>query len=801
MRVVCFFSGYTDTMTSLLVHCDRHWEDNQFMGPISFACFLTNKEKDTYSELSEIIFDRIGVNSDRFNIRISSKLKTKNGICTLSIKTDADVTCLLTLQQSDFHEVNVKVVEISVPENANVFKTPKELINTTIPSPCTPSGLKPTSDPQSEDGTPHFKSVSGSNKPFGSVPSPGISSTEKDHGTPASTNKHAEVDNTIGSNTSDTEDESGTDGDTSDDRNGVSEVPQCGGQAELGATDAPTDGEEERGVSGAPNSYGPCMTSRWRIPGSELYSIQPVQSKDLFENQGDKGDQGDQCPIYKGQIFKNKKTLKLTLGLYAFENRFEYKIRRSSHSRFAATCIKGDCESVITAGKLKTGTYWHVKSFVKEHTCGDSGNYNVDFKRVSSYVIGELYARKVADPGCTLRPKDIMFEMKDQHGINLSYNKAHRSKDRALHSAFGDPLESFQMLPAFFYMLEQSNPGTVTKIETDSENRFTYGFLALGACVEGFNTVIRPVIAIDATHLKGKTRGVLLVAVCKDGNEMIYPLAFGFANSESTESWTWFLKRLREVILCPERVMIVSDRHAGIFAGMEASFPDAAHGVCAYHLSQNLKRICKQRDDVIKLYYHAAYVYRVDEFEREMAELKAIHRKVYDELVQAGIEKFSRAHSPKKRYHMMTTNIAESINSCLLAIRKLPITSIAEFIRDLLQRWFHDRRRNAREMPTFLSHYADQHIKQRVLTSQRCEVHPIDFHRFKVDDKWNKGTIVDLEQHSCSCREWDLDELPCIHVMAVARYAYKIEVSFNVRNLSFIRLSNNIRLFVYFVPV
>ncbi|KAK3206895.1 hypothetical protein Dsin_020941 [Dipteronia sinensis] len=235
------------------------------------------------------------------------------------------------------------------------------------------------------------------------------------------------------------------------------------------------------------------------------------------------------------------------------------------------------------------------------------------------------------------------------------------------------------MLPSFFYMLEQSNPGTVTKIETDSENRFAYGFMALGACIEGFNTVIRQVIAIDATHLKAKTKGVLLVAVCKEGNEMIYPLAFGFAHSECTESWTWFLKELRTVIRYPERVMLVSDRHAGIFTGMEAIFPDTAHGVYAYHLSQNLKRICKQRDDVIKLYYRATYMYRVEEFDREMAELKATHRKVYDELIQVGIEKFSRVHSPRKRYHMMTTNIAESINSCLLAIRKLPITSIAEF--------------------------------------------------------------------------------------------------------------------------
>ncbi|KAK0606025.1 hypothetical protein LWI29_033312 [Acer saccharum] len=115
---------------------------------------------------------------------------------------------------------------------------------------------------------------------------------------------------------------------------------------------------------------------------------------------------------------------------------------------------------------------------------------------------------------------------------------------------------------------------------------------------------------------------------------MIYPLAFGFAHSECTESWTWFLKQLRNVIRYPERVMFVSDQHAGIFAGMEAIFHDAAHGVCAYHLSQNLKKFCRQRDDVIKLYFRATYLYRVEEFNCEMAELKATHRKVYDELLE-----------------------------------------------------------------------------------------------------------------------------------------------------------------------
>ncbi|KAK0604755.1 hypothetical protein LWI29_019109 [Acer saccharum] len=153
------------------------------------------------------------------------------------------------------------------------------------------------------------------------------------------------------------------------------------------------------------------------------------------------------------------------------------------------------------------------------------------------------------------------------------------------------------------------------------------------------NDIIRPVIAIDATHLKSKTRGVLLVAVCKDGNEMIYPLSFGFANSECSKSWTWFLKQLHDVILHPELVLIVSDRHTGISNGMRAIFPNSAHVVCAYHLANNLKQHCKKQGDVIYHYYHAAYAYRVEKFDRVMAELKSIHPsihpKVYDELLEA----------------------------------------------------------------------------------------------------------------------------------------------------------------------
>ncbi|KAK1551951.1 hypothetical protein Q3G72_007874 [Acer saccharum] len=68
--------------------------------------------------------------------------------------------------------------------------------------------------------------------------------------------------------------------------------------------------------------------------------------------------------------------------------------------------------------------------------------------------------------------------------------------------------------------------------------------------------------------------------------------------------------------------MLVSDRHNGIFNAIEAIFPDAAHGICVYHLAQNLKRFCKQRDDVMWLYYCVAYADRIEDFDRFMGEVR-----------------------------------------------------------------------------------------------------------------------------------------------------------------------------------
>ena len=62
--------------------------------------------------------------------------------------------------------------------------------------------------------------------------------------------------------------------------------------------------------------------------------------------------------------------------------------------------------------------------------------------------------------------------------------------------------------------------------------------------VLGLTSSLRPMIAVDDAHLRGKYHGVLLVAVTYDANHKLLPIAFAFVEAERRDSWEWFLANL-----------------------------------------------------------------------------------------------------------------------------------------------------------------------------------------------------------------------------------------------------------------
>ena len=127
-----------------------------------------------------------------------------------------------------------------------------------------------------------------------------------------------------------------------------------------------------------------------------------------------------------------------------------------------------------------------------------------------------------------------------RHGHDVTMYKVWEAKHKAVARIYGHFDESYAELPRFLGTLSDANPNTVITLKYDPHVPgtciFNSTFWVFSPCIRGFKHC-RPVISIDATHLYGKYKGKLLIAMATDGNNKVYPLTFAVVESESTETW------------------------------------------------------------------------------------------------------------------------------------------------------------------------------------------------------------------------------------------------------------------------
>ncbi|CAA0834014.1 Unknown protein, partial [Striga hermonthica] len=133
-------------------------------------------------------------------------------------------------------------------------------------------------------------------------------------------------------------------------------------------------------------------------------------------------------------------------------------------------------------------------------------------------------------------------------------------------------------------------------------------------------------------------------------------------------------------------------------------FPTAAHCLCTYHISNNLKMHFKTEVESVKDAFNAAArAYTLEEFDKYWSQLKKLNPSVVTHLEKIGIHRWARVHSPNNRYFTMTSNAAETINSAIRSLRELPITTLLEALRDMQQRWNAANRDEAKSTFTTLA--------------------------------------------------------------------------------------------------
>ncbi|XP_023634034.1 uncharacterized protein LOC111829354 [Capsella rubella] len=349
----------------------------------------------------------------------------------------------------------------------------------------------------------------------------------------------------------------------------------------------------------------------------------------------------------------------------------------------------------------------------------------------------------------------------------MDYWKSYKTLRFARKIDMGTPEGSFGELLSYLYMIRRANPGTITRLQVDECDRFKYVFLAFGASIAGF-AYMRKVIVVDGTFLHGSYKGTLLTALAQDGNFQIFPIAFGVVDTENDDSWRWFFTQLKVAIPDDKNLAIISDRHKSIGKAIGEVYPLASRGIGTYHLYKNILVKFKGKH-LFPLVKKVARCFRMVDFTKAFNKIEALHPQLHGYLQRGWVQIWARVHFPGERYNLMTLNIVESMNTALSNGRSLPIVRLLESIRNMMTRWFAERREDAKSQLTTLSRGVEKLLEGRVTVSRLMEVQPINALRVQVQ----YGTslhVVNLDPKRCTCHRLDHGKIPCFHAIAAAEH-------------------------------
>ncbi|KAL1188001.1 hypothetical protein V5N11_026313 [Cardamine amara subsp. amara] len=467
-----------------------------------------------------------------------------------------------------------------------------------------------------------------------------------------------------------------------------------------------------------------------------------------------------------GMEFSDVLACRRALRDAAIALRFEMQTVKSDKTRFTAKCSSEGCPWRIHCAKLAGVPTFTIRTIHSSHTCG--GISHLGHHQASVQWVAEAVHERIKEnPHC--KPKEILEEIHQIHGITLSYKQAWRGKERIMAAVRGSFEEDYRLLPRYCDEIGRTNPGSIAVVHgSPADGSFQQLFISFQASIYGFLNDCRPLIALDKAVLKSKYLGTLLLATGFDGDGAVFPLAFAIIDEDNDSNWQWFLSELRQLLEVNTENMpkltILSTREKSIVDGVEANFPTAFHGFCVHHLRESFRGKFNN-PNLVNLFWEAARCLTDFEFESKIHEIVHVSPEAAFWIQDIPPNLWTTYCFEGTRFGHLTANVTDSLNSWIQDASGLPIIQMMESIRRQLMTLFNERRETSMQWSGMLVPSAERQVLEAIEESRAYQVHKANESQFEVmtsEAKW----IVDIKCRSCLCRGWDLYGLPCSHAVA-----------------------------------
>ncbi|XP_058749183.1 uncharacterized protein LOC131622170 [Vicia villosa] len=456
----------------------------------------------------------------------------------------------------------------------------------------------------------------------------------------------------------------------------------------------------------------------------------------------------EKAKVQKFEKFKKEhlnKDFKFQWGMeFSSLDEFRYAIRewsvlngrqitfiKNESDRVRVVC-RANCGFLMLCSKVSHKRTFAIKTIVDKHTCARV----LDNKSANSRWVAKIVLKKM-QTSQDVRITDIIQDLRQNYSVGITVCRAWKAKLIAKKMLEGDADRQYAILRRYAAELLRASPGNTLAITVERPNptippRFGCFYFCFEGCKKGFINGCRPFVGVDGCHLKTKYGGQLLIAVGRDPNDQYFPLAFGVVETETKESWKWFLELLINDVGQSNKYVFISDQQKGLVAVFEEMFERIEHRVC----------------------------------------LKLIDLDAWTWLMGVPPKSWCKhAFSFYPKCDVLMNNISESFNATILSVRDKPILTMCEWIRLYLINRCSASSAKLKKWPHKVMPIPRKRLDKEVMLSGHWLPTWAMEETFEVNHSYNgQKFVVDIAKRSCTCNFWELVGIPCRHAIAALSF-------------------------------
>jgi hypothetical protein len=532
----------------------------------------------------------------------------------------------------------------------------------------------------------------------------------------------------------------------------------------------------------------------------------------------------------QSECFKNLDEVTAIIDAYEARTGNRVRIQKSLKDKFRVyhCCVHVDCRFQVHFSRRRSDGLFVVSRLKPKHSSVQRPSRAADGRQLKKRRQGRLddvVVRVLRTKEGAPTPGDIVKTAGTKNNMSVPYQVAYRALNEDNLQQKKASVKNFQLIVPYLEEMRKLNPMSVIGYTRGDgfdivDLHFFPGF------ANDVLRYVRPVISLDAAHLRSEYKGMLYIASVLSGNDDIYPIGFMIATgNEDRMSWTKMLGLLKQA--CPliseqgfprnvEEVSVephqrspfifVSDRDKGLKPALKEVFPDHCETSCAKHIEANVtQRFGKQCGRHVmamaKSYSLRYYNQVLDLIQTDKPRAAAYIKDITASGVLWSNSQWTTNSNRElpPRFGIVTSNTSESVNSMFNSARDLPwMDALEKMVEVMLTRICNCRTKYRQRQESEIVPRAEQLLKKRweatasmsvmeleeesgVFTTSSCDYGGIEDEN-EVDEggrSCHRNIGLPLQRQSshivkpalkwCSCGVWQDTLLPCRHACAVYR--------------------------------